>query len=167
MRYGQIRKYDVSNAKGISTTLFVTGCRFNCFGCFNKEYQDFSYGEMWTIKEEDLVLEYLNDNNVDAFSLLGGEVFHQESLAPLIKLLTRIKKEHPNKPIWIWSGFIYEDIVIDKHMLELLSLCDTLIDGQFKQELKDLTLAHRGSSNQRIIDVQQSLKQGEVVLYNI
>ena len=167
MRYGQIRKYDVANGLGIRTTLFVVGCNFNCYGCFNKEYQDFNSGSEWTQKQEDKILKYLKDDNVSGFSLLGGEVFHQKDLSPLIKLLKRIKREIPKKDIWIWSGFTFEEIIKDKSNLEILKLCNVLVDGQFKQELKDLTLKFRGSKNQNIIDVQASLKQDKVILYDI
>ena len=166
MRYGQIRKYDVSNGLGVRTTLFVVGCNFFCKGCFNEEYQNFASGHLWTQAQEDLVLQHLSDSNVDGFSLLGGEVFHQLDLQPLIKLLTRIRAEHPSKDIWIWSGFLYEDLVKDENKVKLLSLCDVLVDGRFIESEKDLTLKFRGSKSQRIIDVQESLKQNKVVLYN-
>lgn len=166
IRYGQIREYDVANGEGIRVTLFTVGCYFNCFGCFNKEYQNFEAGELWTDKQEDEVLKYLDDNNVSGFSLLGGEIFHLEDLQHLIKLLKRIKKEQPTKDIWIWSGFTFDELIKHEDKMELISLVDVLVDGLFKQELKDLTLKFRGSTNQRIIDVQESLQQNRVILYD-
>ena len=161
MRYAQIRKYDVANGTGVRTTIFVTGCTHNCFNCFNKEYQDFNFGEVWTNVETEKVINYLKDDNVAGLSLLGGEPMLNAK--DLLGVVLDIKKEI-DKPIWLWSGFTIEQIAENKDMYKLLKEIDVLVDGKFVQKLKDLSLKFRGSSNQRIIDVQKTLKSGEVVL---
>lgn len=151
MKFGQIRKYDVANGPGIRTTFFVTGCTHNCFNCFNKEYQDFNYGEIWTEVETKKVIDYLKEDVVEGLTVLGGEPF--QNTTDLIKILKEIKK-HSNKSIWIYSGYTYEEILKDPLKTELLSLCDVLVDGLFIEDLKNLNLKFRGSSNQRIIDLK-------------
>lgn len=163
MNYSQIRKYDVSNGVGIRTTLFVSGCRFNCKNCFNKEYQSFNYGNEWTKDVEDEFIEFGKDENVSGYSLLGGEVL-QQCPRTIYNLVKRIKEE-TGKSIWLWTGYKFEDI--PKSHLNILQYIDILIDGQFVEELKDLKLRWRGSSNQRIIDVQESLKLNRVVELDI
>lgn len=161
MNYAQIRKYDVANGTGIRTVIFVTGCTHNCRNCFNKDYQDFNYGEVWTDAETEKVIEYLEDDNVSGLTLLGGEPMQNLDLIEVLKSV----RARVNKPIWVYSGYTYEEILENKKRTELLELCDVLIDGRFVEELKDLKLKFRGSSNQRIIDVKKSLEQGKVVLF--
>lgn len=162
IRYGQIRKYDVANGVGVRTTIFVTGCTHNCFNCFNEEYQDFNYGKLWTDNETRLVIDYLKDSHVSGLSLLGGEPM--QNTPDLTDVVKEIKQK-TEKDIWVWSGFTYEDIIKNKRYKELLELCDVLVDGKFIQSQKDLSLEFRGSSNQRIIDVQKSLKVKKVILW--
>lgn len=164
MRFAQIRKFDVANGPGIRTTIFVSGCTHNCPGCFNKEYQNFRYGDMWTQKQTEEVISYLKEDSVSGLSLLGGEPF--QSAKDLAEVVKEIKKE-TDKNIWVYSGYIFEDIIEDEDMLDLLSVCDVLVDGLFVEELKDLTLKFRGSSNQRIIDIKRSLEDKEPVAYKI
>lgn len=161
MNYAQIRKYDVANGTGIRTVIFVTGCTHNCRNCFNKDYQDFNYGEVWTDAETEKVIEYLEDDNVSGLTLLGGEPMQNLDLIEVLKSV----RARVNKPIWVYSGYTYEEILENKKRTELLELCDVLVDGRFVEELKDLKLKFRGSSNQRIIDVKKSLEQGKVVLF--
>lgn len=163
MRYGQIRKYDVANGSGIRTTIFVTGCTHNCPECFNKEYQDFSAGNLWTEKETQMVIKYLQDSNVRGLTLLGGEPMQN---LELIDILSKIKKK-VDKSIWIYSGYTYEEIIKDPKKKELLMMCDVLVDGLFINELKDLKLEFRGSSNQKIIDIEKSLEEDKVILYDL
>lgn len=162
MRFGQIRKYDVANGIGIRTTIFCVGCTHNCYNCFNKEYQGFDAGDEWTDEHTQQIIEYLKLDEVEGLSLLGGEPFQNEK--DLCSIVSEIKK-NSDKSIWVWSGYTYEDIIQDEYRLKLLSLCDVLVDGKFVEAKKDLSLKFRGSSNQRLIDVQQSLQQGKVVLY--
>ena len=166
MRYAKIRKYDISNAPGICTTLFVSGCTHNCEGCFNKEQQDFTYGNDFTKEIEDEFIEYSKSKQVKAVNILGGEPMQQLMDDTLLKLLKRIKLE-VNKPIWLWSGYTFEEIVNNPKRAEILREVDVLIDGKFEADKRDLMLKYRGSSNQRVIDVKKSIEAKEVRLYEI
>lgn len=166
MKYAKIRKYDISNAPGICTTLFVSGCTHNCDECFNKEQQDFNYGNEFTKEIEDEFIEYVKSKQVKGVNILGGEPMQQLMDDTLLKLLKRIKLE-VNKPIWLWSGYTFEEIVNNPKRAEILREVDVLIDGKFEADKRDLMLKYRGSSNQRIIDVKKSLEAKEVVLYEI
>lgn len=164
MNFAQIRKYDVANGPGIRTTIFVTGCTHKCHNCFNEDYQDFNFGNPWTHKETDEVIEDLKLDEVKGLTVLGGEPFQNE--VDLLQVLRDIKKE-VQKEIWIFSGYTYEEILKDKDKKKLLEECDVLVDGRFVEALKDLSLRFRGSSNQRIIDVKKSLEANEVVLFDL
>ena len=159
MNYGQIRKYAIANGPGIRTSIFVTGCSLNCKNCFNKDYQNPNFGNTWTEKEDKIITSYLNDPNVSGLTILGGEPF--ENAEDLISLLRKIKT---NKSIWIYSGYTYEYLIKNNKTLELLKLIDVLVDGPFIEDLKDLNLYYRGSRNQRIIDVKESLLNDELIL---
>lgn len=163
MYYSKIRKYDVSNAPGVRTTIFVSGCTNGCEGCFNQELQDFKYGTKWTDETEDKFISYVKNPNVVGVNILGGEPMQQD--LSLLKLLIRIKQE-TNKNIWLWSGFAYEYIINNIHCKKILNYIDVLVDGKFEIDKRDLSLKYRGSSNQRIIDVQKSLKANKIILYN-
>ena len=166
MKYAKIRKYDISNAPGICTTLFVSGCTHNCDECFNKEQQDFNYGNEFTKEIEDEFIEYSKSKQVKAVNILGGEPMQQLMDNTLLKLLKRIKLE-VNKPIWLWSGYTFEEIVNNPKRAEILREVDVLIDGKFEADKRDLMLKYRGSSNQRVIDVKKSIEAKEVRLYEI
>ena len=155
MNFAQIRKYDVANGPGIRTTIFVTGCTHKCHNCFNEDYQDFNFGNPWTHKETDEVIEDLKLDEVKGLTVLGGEPFQNE--VDLLQVLRDIKKE-VQKDIWIFSGYTYEEILKDEDKKKLLEECDVLVDGRFVEALKDLSLRFRGSSNQRIIDIKKSGK---------
>ncbi|WBW50748.1 anaerobic ribonucleoside-triphosphate reductase activating protein [Peptoniphilus equinus] len=155
MRYGQIRQFDVANGPGIRTTFFVTGCTHRCPECFNGEYQDFNYGEVWTDTETELVITYLNSDLVDGLTILGGEPFQNtEELLPIVSAI----RQATDKSIWIYSGYTFETLVQEPKQRQLLALCDVLVDGLFIHTLKNLRLRFRGSSNQRILDIQKSLQ---------
>jgi anaerobic ribonucleoside-triphosphate reductase activating protein len=162
MNYAKIRKFDVSNGPNIRTTLFVSGCTNNCEGCFNKELQNFNYGNKWTKEVENEFIEYIKDPNVKGVNILGGEPMDQIHDRDLINLLKRIKEE-TGKSIWLWSGHLYEDIIKDNNRREILSLVDIIVDGRFEIDKRDISLRYRGSSNQRVIDVLQSLKNNKVI----
>lgn len=164
MNFAQIRKYDVANGPGIRTTIFVTGCTHKCPNCFNEEYQDFNFGDPWTRKETDEVIEDLKLDEVKGLTILGGEPFQNE--VDLLQVLRDIKKE-VQKDIWIFSGYTYEEILKDEDKKKLLEECDVLVDGRFVEALKDLSLRFRGSSNQRIIDIKKSLEANKVVLFDL
>ncbi|WP_278600796.1 anaerobic ribonucleoside-triphosphate reductase activating protein [Clostridium tertium] len=162
MNYSKIRKFDVSNGPGIRTTLFVSGCTNNCEGCFNKDLQDFNYGDKWTKETEEEFIGYVKNPNVKGINILGGEPMEQIQDKDLFNLLKRIKEE-TKKSIWLWSGYLYEDIIKNEDRLSILSLVDVLIDGRFEIDKRNISLKYRGSSNQRIIDVLKSLEKNEVV----
>ena len=164
MKYAKIRKFDTANGQGVRTTLFVSGCKFNCKGCFNKEAQDFNYGNEFTKEVEDEFIGYIKNPNVVGVNLLGGEIMQQDT-SIILNLVKRIKEE-TGKNIWCWTGYKYEDLIKIDGKLEVLQYIDVLIDGRFEIAKKDLMLKYRGSSNQRVIDVQQTLNKGVVEIFN-
>lgn len=162
MYYAQMRKYDIANGLGIRATLFVSGCHHHCPGCFNEDYQNFEYGKLWDEAAEETFMSYVKNPNVHGVSILGGEPMQQDF--HLRDLLKRIKEE-TGKHIWLYSGDVFEAIISDPFKKEVLQYCDVLVDGPFVEALKDLKLQFRGSSNQRIIDVQRSLQENQIVLF--
>ena len=163
MRYGQLRQYDIANGEGIRTSLFVTGCTHGCYNCFNEEYQDFSAGEVWTESDTERLISYVSAPACSGLTLLGGEPF--QNVDGLLPLVDRVLAIVPQKLIWVYSGYTYEEILACPNKRQLLERCHILVDGKFVDGLRDPALAFRGSSNQRIIDIQKSLQCGEVVLY--
>lgn len=161
--FAKIIKYDTGNWDGVNTTIFFSGCRFNCPGCFNKDAQDFGHGYIFDDCAEELLIELASDPHVDGVCILGGEPFQQD-LDMLYKVIMKMRlKKDTNKPIHIWSGYRWEELIEDPAKVKILMHCDTLVDGQFKLEEKDLSLKYRGSRNQRVIDVKKSLIKGEIV----
>ena len=163
MRYGQIRQYDIANGPGIRTSIFVTGCSLKCKNCFNEDYQDPNYGSLWTEENTLQIINYLKKDEISGLTILGGEPF--ENAIDLIEIIKKIK-EQIDKPIWIYSGYIYEILIKDPIHKKLLEEVDVLVDGPFIDSLKDLTLKFKGSSNQRIIDVNASLANNSIILLN-
>ena len=163
MRYGQLRQYDIANGEGIRTSLFVTGCTHGCFNCFNEEYQDFSAGQEWTESDTDRLISYVSAPACSGLTLLGGEPF--QNVDGLLPLVDRVLAVVPQKLIWVYSGYTYEEILACPNKRQLLERCHILVDGKFVDDLRDPSLAFRGSSNQRIIDIQKSLQCREIVLY--
>ena len=162
MNYAQIRKFDVTNGPGVRTTLFVSGCTHKCDGCFNNEQQNFNYGNEFNKETEDEFIKYTLNPQIKGVNILGGEPMQQTKDNTLLNLLKRIKKETA-KPIWLWSGYTYEQILSDPKKLELLNQVDVLIDGKFQIANRNISLKYRGSSNQRVIDVKKSLKENKVI----
>lgn len=162
MRYGQIRRYDIANGIGIRSSIFVTGCTRRCPECFNEEYQDFQAGKLWTDEETRLVIQYVSDPNVEGLTLLGGEPMQN---APGLTAVVKAVKAAVHKSVWVYSGYHWEEILSDPEKKALLAECDVLVDGPFVNALRDPRLRFRGSSNQRVIDIQRSLTAGEIVLY--
>lgn len=144
MRYAKIKKMDIANGKGIRVSLFVQGCKFHCKGCFNKETWDFDGGKEWNKEIEDIFIELCMQAHIQAVSILGGEPLQQDD--DLLHLLKRIKRE-VKKPISLWTGYKFEEIPVEKK--EWLNYIDEITDGQFVEELKNLKLDFRGSSNQK------------------
>ena len=159
MNYGQIRKLDIANGSGIRTSIFVTGCTHKCFNCFNEEYQDPTAGKPWTDKE---VLSYVSDPNVAGLTLLGGEPF--QNVDGLLPVVRKVRETVPEKDIWAYSGYTWDELTACPSKRQLLEQCDILVDGKFVDALRDPSLRFRGSKNQRIIDVKKSLAKGEVVI---
>ena len=151
MNYAEIKKVDIANGPGVRVSLFVSGCRNRCKGCFNPETWDFDYGRPFTRETEDEIIEALRPSWIQGLSILGGEPTEEENAAVLIPFLKRVRAVLPDKDIWLYSGYTYEALR-DK---EILTLADVLVDGPFLLELKDAGLAFRGSRNQRIIDLRE------------
>ena len=147
MYYGKIRKVDVANGSGVRVSLFVSGCRNHCPGCFNPEAWDFHFGKPFTNETEDVIIEALRPSWIQGLSILGGDPFEPENEAALIPFIRRVREELPDKDIWVYSGYTYEEL----EGRELLRYADVLVDGPFIADEKDAGLAFRGSRNQRII----------------
>ena len=172
MYYGNIKMYDIADGEGCRVTLFVSGCTNACEGCFQKETWDFHYGNEYTKETEDHILELLNNENIQGLTLLGGEPFEPENQRELVKLLRRVRKELPEKDIWSYTGFVLEKDLLEgerKHTevtYEILSYLDVLVDGPFVLSKKNISLYFRGSENQRVIDMQKTIKEKQIVLFH-
>nr|WP_293995202.1 anaerobic ribonucleoside-triphosphate reductase activating protein [uncultured Fusobacterium sp.] len=167
MNYSGIKYADMINGIGIRVSLFVSGCNHGCKNCFNVETWNPNYGEEFTQKQEDEIINFFKKygQTIRGLSLLGGDPTYPQNIIPLVSFLKKFKKELPDRDIWIWSGFTWEEIIKDKNRKELIELCDILIDGKFKEELKNLNLKWRGSSNQRVIDIKKSLNSNTPILF--
>lgn len=171
MNYATIKPIDVANGPGVRVSLFVSGCTHHCKGCFNSEAWDFNYGETFDEAAEEKIFSAIAPDYIEGFSLLGGEPFEPQNQEGLLPFLRRLKVKFPNKSIWCYSGYTFEDIIAGKvgdrlTASSMISLVDILVDGKFIEEQKDLHLRFRGSANQRIIDVKKSLKADKVVLWD-
>lgn len=158
MRYNLIRKMDISNGPGVRVSIFMQGCSFHCKNCFNPETWDFEGGQEFTEDTINKVLELSDKKEVKGLSILGGEPMHPTNIEGTTKLAKTFKEKYPEKNIWAWSGFKYEDIKDN----DVFNYIDVLVDGQYKDELHDPTLKWRGSSNQRVIDIKESKKQNKI-----
>ena len=168
MNYSQLITCDTANGEGIRTSLFVSGCTNHCPGCFNQEAQNFNYGKLYTQDTENILLDCIKQPYISGLSILGGDPLCQDDMG-LITLNFLAHKVHSlGKTVWLWTGFKWEDFNFTNNFsLQslLLSACDVVVDGPFIEAEKDLTLAFRGSRNQRIIDVRETLGKGEIILY--
>ncbi len=163
MRYAQIREIDIANGPGIRVSLYTQGCHRHCPHCFNQETWDFTGGQLFTKTQEDALIALINRPHIKGFTILGGEPMEKENRKDVALLLKRIKEECPDKSIWMYSSFLFEEIRdFEEHVIDYV---DVIVDGPFVQDLKDLNLKFRGSSNQRIVDVPKSLESHSVVLY--
>lgn len=165
MNYSDIYESDTLNGPGFRVSLFVSGCNHRCKGCWNPSTWDFDAGKPYTKETEDGIIESLNAPMNRGLSLLGGEPM--EHVEPLLKLLKRFRMTYPDKDVWVWTGYKYEYLIEQEKYSEILQYIDVLVDGRFVQELRDLNLFFRGSSNQRIIKVQESLLEGKVILHEL
>lgn len=160
MRYHKIRKMDISNGPGVRVSVFMQGCTFDCPGCFNPETHDFKGGEELTEDTIKKILTLCAPDHIAGLSILGGEPMHPKNIEGTTALAKAFKENYPDKNLWIWTGFLMDAINQD-----VLRYVDVLVDGRFQQELASPTLKWKGSSNQRVIDVQASLKRDKIVLY--
>ena len=172
MNYATIKPFDVADGPGVRVSLYVSGCRNRCKNCFNPETWDFNYGKPFTEEVENYVISALSPQYIKGFTLLGGDPFEPENQVTLAPFLEKIRSVYPDKSIWCYTGYDYEkDLLTGKKgdaelVMRMLNSIDVLVDGRFVEELKDLYLRFRGSSNQRIICVPQSLGQDKVVLWD-
>ncbi len=162
MRYNKIRKMDVSNGPGIRVSIFLQGCEFHCKNCFNPETWSFKSGKEFTNETINKILELSDKETVSGLSILGGEPMHPKNIEGTIELAKKFKEKFPKKTVWVWSGFLYEDVL--KRDPEVFNYIDVMVDGQYVDELHDPTLRWKGSSNQRVIDIKKTKKSGKVVL---
>ena len=172
LNYATIKWYDISNGPGVRVSLYVSGCRNQCKNCFNPETWDFNYGQPFTEEIEDKILKAMEPEYIRGFTLLGGDPFEPENAGVLAPFMRKMRKTYPDKSIWCFTGYDYErDLLTGKKgdhdtVIKLLRCLDVLVDGRFVEELKDLNLRFRGSSNQRIILVKESLKKDSIVLWD-
>ena len=164
MKYAKIRKMDISNGEGVRVSLFVQGCSFHCKNCFNQETWDFNGGKEFTTAEIQKIIELANKDYIAGLSVLGGEPLHSNNVDEVLHIVATFKEKFPNKDIWLWTGFKFEDAIKDSKRKLILCNIDVLIDGQFEEDKKDITLKWRGSSNQRVIDCKKSLAENKVIL---
>ena len=173
MNYADIKQYDVANGPGVRVSIFVSGCTHYCKGCFNEEAWDFNFGTPFTEETIQTVLEYLKPSYVKGLTVLGGEPMELQNQPAVLRLLQKVKETYPEKSIWMFSGYDYEKDILGRMWDEIpetkgiLSCLEVLVDGEFVEELKNLSLRFKGSSNQRTILVQESLAAGEIVLYDL
>nr|WP_314460065.1 anaerobic ribonucleoside-triphosphate reductase activating protein [uncultured Clostridium sp.] len=171
MYYATIKPTDVANGPGVRVSLFVSGCTHYCKGCFNAEAWDFHYGDEFTKNTEELIIGYLSHSYIAGLTLLGGEPMHPENQKGILNLVEEVRRRFPDKTIWCYTGYDFEkDILGDMaesvpETRRILACLDVLVDGKFAEEKKDLKLRFKGSSNQRIIKVPQSLALREVILW--
>ena len=164
MNYGAIKVRDISNGEGVRVSLFVSGCTHHCKGCFNPETWDFNYGEKFTEKTISEIINFMSLEYIQGLTVLGGEPFEDQNRPEVLKLIKKVKEVYPQKDIWMYSGYLFEEIKDKKYGKEMLSLIDVLVDGEFVKERKNLKLKFRGSDNQRVIDVKKTLETGQIVL---
>lgn len=166
MNVAGINFESIADGEGVRVVVFVSGCRHNCKGCHNPTSHSFTVGQPFTAELQDEIVDYIRRTPfISGLTLSGGDPMY--SAAELTPFVERVKKELPNISVWIYSGFTYEAIVADADMFALLKLCDVLIDGRFILEQRDITLAYKGSTNQRLIDVQRSIAAKQIIIYEV
>ena len=163
MRYNLIRKMDISNGPGVRVSVFMQGCSFHCKNCFNSSTWDFEGGKEFNNNTIDEVLELCNNSYIKGLSILGGEPMHPKNIEATTELAKKFKEKYPDKNLWVWSGFKFDEDLKGK---EVLNYVDVLVDGRYVDELRNPTLKWRGSSNQRVIDVQKSMKENKIVFFD-
>ena len=173
MNYCEIKKCDIANGLGVRVSLFVSGCTHHCKGCFNPMTWDFSYGKKFTEETENEIIRLLSAPFINGLTLLGGEPMEPDNQRGLINLVKKVKELYPQKNIWCYTGYTLEKDLqgsgkaVCEVTQQMLSLIDVLVDGEFILEKKNISLIFRGSENQRIINLPQTLKTGKIVLMNV
>lgn len=173
MNYGEIKNCDIANGEGVRVSLFVSGCTHHCKNCFNAQTWDFSFGSPFTKETEEMILSLLAPDYINGLSLLGGEPFEPDNQRALLPFLKRVRAQYPDKTIWCYSGYTLESDLLSESRArcevtdEMLSCLDVLVDGEFIEEQKNISLAFRGSENQRVIDVPKTLASGNLVWYGL
>lgn len=174
MNFAEIKTNDIANGEGVRTSLFVSGCRHHCYNCFNKLTWDFGYGELFTEETMTMIFESVDHDWINGISLLGGEPFEPENQRVLLPFLVMFKEKFPDKDIWCYTGFTFEQLIgksepvsraVTDDTAEMLSLIDVIVDGPYVEDLHDISLKFRGSSNQRVIDVKKTLATKRIALY--
>ncbi len=172
MNYGEIKNCDIANGLGVRVSLFVSGCTHHCKGCFNPQTWDFAYGRPFTQATINVLLKMLSPSYIDGLSLLGGEPFEPDNQRALVPLLREVRSRFPDKNIWCYTGYMLDEELLKPSRArcevtdEMLSMIDVLVDGEFVEEKKNISLMFRGSENQRLIDLPATLKTGEIQLIN-
>lgn len=173
MNYGEIKNCDIANGEGVRVSLFVSGCTHHCKNCFNAQTWDFSFGSPFTKETEDSILDLLAPCYINGLSLLGGEPFEPDNQRALLPFLKRVRAAYPDKTIWCYSGYTLESDLLSESRArcevtdEMLSCIDVLVDGEFIEEQRNISLAFRGSENQRVINVPKTLASGSLVWYDL
>ena len=171
MNFGEIKKYDIANGEGVRVSLFVSGCTHHCKGCFNSETWDFDFGKPFTEETEQEIIKALSPNYINGLSILGGEPFEKVNQCVLLPFIKKVKNLYPNKSIWCYTGYTFDKDLIEggcaycEYTHEMLGYIDILVDGEFVEDLKDISLSFRGSSNQRIINVKKSLEENQIYIW--
>lgn len=173
MNYCEIKNCDIANGVGVRISLFVSGCTNHCEQCFQPETWDFNFGKKFTADTEKAIIDMLSPEYINGLTLLGGEPFEPKNQKELVPFLKKVRETYPKKTIWCFTGFRYDDELLKdgsyprcEYTDEMLSLLDVLVDGRFVNSLKDISLRFRGSSNQRVIDLNKTRAQGEIVLWD-
>ncbi len=172
MNYADIKQYDVANGPGVRISLFVSGCTHHCKNCFNAETWDFNFGKPFTEETIDTIIKYMSQSFIAGLTLLGGDPMEPSNQTALLPLLRRVKETYPDKNIWCFTGYTYEDDIINNMLSshpdtkEFMSYIDVLVDGEYVEELHNMNLRFKGSSNQKTILVKESLESGKTVLWN-
>ena len=168
MNYSGIKYSDMINGPGIRVSLFVSGCSHACPGCFNKETWNPGYGETFTEKQKEEIFDYFKKYPMllRGLSLLGGDPTYKTNVEPLKAFISEFRKQFPEKDVWMWTGYTWEEILENTSLLSLVKICDVLVEGRFREEEKDLSLQWRGSRIQRVIDIASSLKENSIILFS-
>ncbi len=162
MRYNKIRKMDIADGPGVRVSIFTQGCSFNCKNCFNQETHDFNGGKEFNDETLNHILDLCNNDHIEGLSILGGEPMHPQNIEGTTKLAKAFKEKYPNKSLWAWSGYSFDNDLKDKEVAKYL---DVIVDGRYEDDLRNPKLKWKGSENQRVIDVQKSLADSKIVLF--